>query len=151
MGDENNNRKGIEQLLEYFPKEHVGFVVKKYSPKQIDFIMSHLTRDEMHAVRDPEDYLTAAEISHMPLHRWKMYEERFEILDLSHYNASQRQWLMDKKMYLKKELGREPTQDEFGERIGDIEHIGLRNRVLYIFKYMSDKSKIKPKNALLSD
>ena len=60
------------------------------------------------------------------------------------------QWLKDKKDYLEQELGREPTQNEFGERIGDVEHVGLRNRVLYIFKYMNDKSKIRPKNVSLS-
>lgn len=150
MSEQDNGHLSREKLAEFFKVEHIESILERYSPKQIGFIMSRLTANERQAVRDPSDYLIAAVVSHMSVERWKMYEERYEIVNLQHLISSQMQWLMDKKEYLKMELKREPTQDEFGERIGDMEHVGLRNRVLYIFKYMNDKNKIRPKNGLSS-
>ncbi|MEK6850883.1 MAG: hypothetical protein AABX85_04885 [Nanoarchaeota archaeon] len=150
MSEQDNGHLSREKLAEFFKEEHIAPILERYSTKQIGFIMSRLTADERQAVRDPDDYLTAAVVSHMPVERWKVYEERYEIVDPLHLISAQMQWLKDKKDYLEQELGREPTQNEFGERIGDVEHVGLRNRVLYIFKYMNDKSKIRPKNVSLS-
>ena len=146
MSEQDNEHMSREKLAEFFKEEHIGLIIERYSTKQICFIMSRLTNDERQAVRDPSDYLIAAVISHMPVERWKMYEKRYEIVNPQHLISSQRQWLLDKKDYLKMELKREPTEDEFGERIGNMEHVGLRNRVLYIFKYMKDKTKVRPKN-----
>ena len=88
MRNENNREWTKERFMEYFPEEHINHVMQKYSYRQINFITSRLTKDEMRAVRDPEDYLTAAVVSHMPIERWKMYEKRYEITNRFYLNGT---------------------------------------------------------------
>lgn len=145
-----NGKLSREKLAECIPGEHIERLINMCSNKQIEFIISRLSIDELRTIKDPADYFPTAVVLRMPIERWKWYEKRFDILDNMHYRKAQIQWMKDRRWYMMINLGRDPSQKELADDIIKDTHFGLRNRAVYIFKYMSDKSKVKHKDDEIS-
>lgn len=139
-----NDREIIqrEELEGMFPSEHIERIIQMYSKKQIVFIRKRLKNFQLNAIKNPSDYLPAAIIERMNPERWKWYEDRFMIRNQEHYRRSQLTWLADRKWYLSQQINEDAGKgNAFANDVIET-NFGLRNRALYIFKYMGRRTKV---------
>ena len=128
--------------LAFFPSEHRDFVSQRYTPRQQEFITSHLSGQDLAVVHSPEDYLVVALIHHMPSERLKKVEDMYLVLDFAHFMRQQRPWLNDERWFLGLNLHHEPTSLELVEDFNGRE-LGSKFRVYYVLKHISDPTKVR--------
>jgi hypothetical protein len=130
----------IESLKEHFGRRS-HLVLEHLSDLRIDYVLDTLTPDERRVVKNYKDYLPAALVKNMSKTEMEWFRENYKILQPMHLLRTQRLWVMDRRYFRGVE-----QQDTGDVAIADdlINGYSLRFRTMYIFRFMSDPTRIAP-------
>lgn len=121
----------------------LGELRARFSPRQVRYVTSVLTPDELAVVADLDDALIIARIKRMPDRRLKRFDDLVPAseADLRAFHSLQLRWLRDEEYLLSTRLGRKPSPRELFSDFAD-HHNGQRFRAYFALKY---PQKMRPK------
>jgi hypothetical protein len=114
----------------------LGELRARFTPRQVHYVASVLTADELAVIADLADALLIARIKRMSGERLRKFDQLIPADDtqVRFYQSLQLRWMRDQEYFLTTRLGRAPTAREmFVEFMNH--HNGQRFRAYFALKY----------------
>ena len=123
----------------------LGELRARFTPRQVNYVVTVLTGDELAVISDLSDALLFARIKRMPDRRLRQFDQLIpaDAAQLRFYQSLQLRWLREEEYLLSTRLGREPTARELFVDFMN-HHNGQRFRAYFALKY---PERMRPKHS----